>query len=470
VRRLPIRLRVTLAFSVVIAIVLGAVGLFLYLRMEEQLNESIDTNLRTRSGEVSALVQASDTGVSGSVGQSFIEQEESFAQVLTSDGRVVDSTPQLQGQPVLSAGELTQVGGSPAVFERKGLPGIEGEGRLLATELDGTDRGLVVVVGSSLQDRDEALSSLTGLLLIGGPVALLLASLAGYGAASTALRPVEAMRTEAAAISASRPDARLPVPPAGDELTRLGETLNAMLSRLEEALERERRFVDDASHELRTPLALHKTELELALAYGDDPAALRKAIGSAVEEIDRLIQLAEDLLVVARVEEGKLAISPESLSVADLFETVGERFRGRAAQSERKLVIDRVDGLSVEGDRLRLEQALTSMVDNALRHGAGDVLLRAEETEGCVRLHVADRGGGFPPDFLDRAFERFSRAAAGRSGGGSGLGLAIVETIAHAHGGHAGAANDPAGGADVWIEIPCSVRSESPPEAAAGPG
>jgi signal transduction histidine kinase len=319
---------------------------------------------------------------------------------------------------------------------------------------------LIAVVGSSLEDRDEALTNLATLMLIGGPIALLLASVAGYWVAGTALRPVESMRRRAAEISASGPEERLPLPEAKDELRRLGETLNEMLGRLEAALERERRFVDDASHELRTPLTLHKTELELALRYGRSELELRAAIASAGEEIDRLIQLAEDLLVVARSDKGQLAVTRERVQVGELLSTVGDRFRARVEQSNRPLVVDGADG-AVRGDRIRLEQALTSMVDNALRYGEGEVRLWSRRNGGTVELHVSDAGPGFPPEFIERAFERFSRADAARARGGTGLGLAIVETIARAHGGRGVAANAPGGGADVWIEVPADSPSET---------
>lgn len=456
--RLPIRVRITLAFAGVMAVVLGAVGLFLYLRLEAQLNESIDQGLRSRAGDVSALIRESDAGLGGATQSSLIEQEESFAQVLTTGGQVVDSTPQLGGRAALSAADLQRATAETTFFERSGLPGIEGPARLLATPVDAQRRHLVAVVGSSLDDRNEALASLAALLLVGGPAALLLASLAGYGAAAAALRPVEAMRRRATAISADEPDERLPIPPARDEVSRLGATLNRMLDRLEAALERERRFVDDASHELRTPLALHKTELELALRYGAGEQELRSAIASAIEEIDRLIQLAEDLLVVARSEKGRLALNLESVSVRDLLDTVRERFHARAAKLNRPLVVESVDDLVVEGDRLRLEQALTSIVDNALRYGEGEVRMWVREQDGLIALHVSDRGPGFPPEFIARAFERFATAYAARGRGGSGLGLAIVETIARAHRGSARAANGPRGGADVWIEVPAVQR------------
>jgi two-component system, OmpR family, sensor kinase len=262
------------------------------------------------------------------------------------------------------------------------------------------------------------------------------------------------MRRRAAAISAAEPEQRLPLPAADDEIRRLGETLNQMLARLEEGLERERAFVDDASHELRTPLAMHKTELELALRYAKTPEEMRAAISSAIVEVDRLIQLAEDLLVLARSEEGKLALDLRRVTVAELLADVRERFSARIDETGRSLVIEPSDGLTVEGDRLRLEQALTNLVENAIEHGGGEITVHAIESDGEVAIHVEDRGPGFAPEFIGRAFERFSRDDAARGGDGTGLGLAIVEAIARAHRGSAHAVNRKGDGADVWIALP----------------
>jgi signal transduction histidine kinase len=316
----------------------------------------------------------------------------------------------------------------------------------------------IVVVGTTTEDRDETLSGLMTTFAIGGPIALLLASALGYLVTGRAFAPVEAMRRRAAAISAAEPDQRLPVPPANDELRRLGETLNGMLGRLETAIERERAFVDDASHELRTPLAMHKTELELALRYAQSPAEMRSAISSAIAEVDRLIQLAEDLLVLARSQEGKLALDLRRVGVSQLLGDMRERFSARAAGEGRSLVIEPPNGLTVEGDRLRLEHALANLVQNAIEHGGGEITLRASEGSGGVALHVEDRGPGFAPEFIGRAFERFSRGDSSRAGEGTGLGLAIVEAIARAHRGSAHAANREGRGADVWIELPGSTR------------
>ena len=164
----------------------------------------------------------------------------------------------------------------------------------------------VIVAGASLEDRQEALDGLVAQLFVVGPLALLLTALGGYLLAGAALRPVEAMRRRAAEIGSDRADRRLPLPPANDEIRRLGETLNDMLGRLEAGLVRERRFVADASHELRTPLALLKTELELASRRPRSREELEAALRSAREEVERLVRLAEDLLVLARADDGRL--------------------------------------------------------------------------------------------------------------------------------------------------------------------
>lgn len=440
------------------ALLLLALGLFIYLRFTAQINVTIDQGLRSRADDVAALVQQTESGLREAPRSVLIEREESFAQILTPRGRIFDTTPQLGSTAVLDRSVLQSAAQGALTVEQEGLPGIDGTARLLATPVSAQDRQLIVVVGASLEERDESSTNLATLLGIGGPVALILASLAGYGMATAAMRPVEAMRRRAAALSADDVHERLPLSEADDELRRLAETLNGMLGRLEAAIERERVFVDDASHELRTPLALHKTELELALRYGESVDELKESIASAIEEADRVIQLAESLLVVARAEKGRLALEPELMLVEDLFSDLASRFATRTGKSDRPIVFDaQATPTTLEADRLRLEQALTNMLDNALRHGGGEVRIWSRTANGRVELHVSDDGPGFPAEFLDKAFDRFSRADEARARGGTGLGLAIVATIAEAHGGSAHATNKPTGGADVWIEIPAHV-------------
>ena len=227
-----------------------------------------------------------------------------------------------------------------------------------------------------------------------GPVALILAVGVTWLLVGWTLRPVESMRAEAAAISAGDPGRRLPVPGTGDELARLAETLNAMLGRLEEAIERERRFVDDASHELRTPLSNLKAELDLALRRSRTPDELEPALRSASEEADRLARLADDLLVLARSDRGRLPIRREPVDVAEMVGTV-DSFAARA--SERGVGIDvHVSGeLRAEVDELRIRQALGNLLDNGLRYvpAGGRVSVAAERDDGSLRLEAGQRSG-----------------------------------------------------------------------------
>jgi signal transduction histidine kinase len=396
------RLRLTLAFALAMALLLAAAGTFLYVRVRSALDEQLDESLRARSLDVAEIVRRAE-GRPGPLGGS----EESFARVIRAGQR----------QQLLSADQLERAGREPIFVERDAPPGIDGDRvRLLARPIDAPGGSVIVVTGASLEDRDEALEALLGQLLVGGPLALLLASIAGYALAAATLRPV--------------------------------------LRRLEAGLERERRFVAEASHELRTPLSSLKTELELALRRPRSAEELRAAVASAAEETDRLALLADDLLVLARSDEAELGLKEEPVRIAELLETVARRFAARAAEAGRKLGVRASSELVLRGDRLRLEQALGNLVDNALRYGAGEVRLEAGREGGAVELRVTDEGQGFPADFLPRAFERFSRADESRARGAAGLGLALVEAIVRAHGGSASAVNRPGGGAMVTLVLP----------------
>ena len=446
--RLPIRIRLALAFALAMAVVLAALGAFLYVRLGWSLDDTIDDGLEARADDIAAVAVSGATDLE-TVG---IVDPEGFFQILGPRGEILGQTQFLEQRPLLDEGQHARALRDGALrLERSGVPGVEGSVRLLATPADGR---LLVVVGQSLDDRDEALRDLLGDLFLIGPAALVLASLLGYGVATAALRPVEAMRAQAAAVTAAEPGRRLPLPRAWDEVARLGETLNAMLGRLERALERERSFVSDASHELRSPLALLRTELELALRKPRSEAELAQALRSAAGETDRLAQLVEDLLVLARSDEGRLALRRATVPVGDVLTTVAERYRRRAEAAGRTIAVEAPAELVVAADAVRLEQALGNLVENALRHGRGTIRLAARALDGEIELHVLDEGAGFPPAFLERAFERFARADEARTEGGAGLGLAIVQVIAEAHGGSAHASGRSGGGADVWLSLP----------------
>jgi two-component system OmpR family sensor kinase len=477
VSRLPIRVRLTLAFTAVAGLLLGAAGWFLDLRLSEDLSQALDQSLRQRSQDLAVLVR---NGVEPLDLEStgLIERGESFAQVVDGRGSVLAASSSLHGQALLGPREVARAGEGSLFLDRPSVPGLDEPARLLAVPVAGRGGQMVLVVGATQGNRLETLATLRTELLVGGPVLLIAAALGGYLLSGAALRPVDLMRRRAQAITAHEPGQRLPLPAARDELARLGATLNDLLSRLEAALDGERKFVADASHELRTPLSLLRVELELALRHPRSAVELRRAIESAADETRRLTQLAEDLLLMAAADQGRLPVRLETLPVDDLLTRCATHFeielaaRGRSMRIGSPAVPALVgaagmtlgeaagpahDGVAVPtlvGDGLRLEQALGNLIDNAVRHGAGDVCVFASRNRESIELHVTDQGPGFAADFLPRAFERFSRADTARTRGGTGLGLSITQAIARAHGGTAHAANRRERGADMWLSLP----------------
>jgi two-component system OmpR family sensor kinase len=447
--RLPIRARLAVVTGALVAALLLALAAFVYLRLRVDLLEAVDAGLVARAD---TLLAASNGGL-GSAG-GLIEADEAFAQLITLDGLLIDSSVGLGGQPLLTPAMLDEVRAGSRFLDAEVRTTEEVvPARLLAVPASG---GRVLVVGSSLEDQHAALDRLLVLLTVGGPIGVVVAGGIGWLIAGRALSPVDRMRAEAEAISASEPERILAVPRTGDELARLAESLNRMLGRLQAAVDRERRFVSDASHELRTPLASLKAELELALRGERSSDELIVALRSALDEADRVTRLAEDLLVLARTDGGRVPVRRESVDLAGLARDAAAPFADRAR--DRDVVLE-TPGVRVSGnvDPMRIRQAIANLVDNALRHTppGGRVTITVERQDGVLGIEVSDTGDGFPPDFIARAFEPFSRAdpSRARPAGGTGLGLAIVRAIAEAHGGSAEASNRPGNGGLVRLRL-----------------
>jgi signal transduction histidine kinase len=452
-RQMPIRWRLTLLFAAVMAVLLAGLIAFLYLHFRSDLDYNINQSLRARAQDVAGLVRQEDGADTTGALRQLPTNPDNVVQVLDQSGRVLGAAGVLARPALLARNELPSAQAGAKILQRGSSL------RLYALPLP-HDRK-VVVAGVSLAERDAALDKLDNALLIGVPPALLLATLAAYALAAAALRPVERMRQRAATISTDEISTRLPLPESHDEIRRLGDTLNEMLDRLEDGLNHERMFIANASHELRMPLAVLKAELEVSLRERGGEAALREAMGSAVEETDRIVKLAEDLLLLARAEDGTLPIDAHDLTVEELLAELGARFSPVFERAGRPLDVDVESlpaGTAIRADPDRIEQAVANLLDNTLRYGAGPTTLGARLGGHAVEIHVTDRGPGFGEQFLPHAFDRFSRGDPARRRGGVGLGLAIVRTIAQAHGGDAGAGDLPGGGADAWMSLPAAAE------------
>jgi signal transduction histidine kinase len=336
---------------------------------------------------------------------------------------------------------------------------LAGAGYLTLSRFSEAQREYGTATGIAREAQQEALDDLVRELVTALPVVFVLATVGAYLLAAAALRPVERMRTQAAAVTEDTPGHRLDVPPSHDEIARLATTLNDMLTRLQTALDRERLFVADAGHELRTPLSLLRTEIELALRHPRDATELRAALVSALEETVRLVQLTEDLLLLARTDHHDSSTAPAGTTVCDIgpvLHRVAARLRNGA--TGQPVTIDCPDGLTASLTEDRLARAVTNLIHNAQQHGRGPVEVTAHAHDQQIRIEVRDHGPGFPPAFLPHAFDRFTQADRARATTGTGLGLAITAAIARSSGGDYGAANHPDGGAAVWITLPSAPQ------------
>jgi two-component system OmpR family sensor kinase len=439
--------QLTLAFASVVALVLAATGVLIYTEFRRNLDDVVHDDLAERSVAFRGLA-AGDVAPARIVALA----GERFAQIYGSDGSVLASSRPLGRRRLLTAAQVAAARRTTIQAVRPSI--APAQTAVLATAFSIGD-GRVAAVAESLDERERELDRLSILLLVSLPAALLLASLTGYQVAGAALRPVERMRARAAEIGDAELGERLPEPGTGDELDRLAGTLNELLERRQEALELERRVVSDASHELRTPISVLRTRLDVALRGPGDAASLREGLEGAHADVARLARLADDLLVLARADEGRLPLRPELLDVQDLLEATVARHAAAAGAAGRALAaaVEIDGGAVVLGDADRLAQILDNLVINALRHGAGAVAIvaRPGPSPAAVEIVVRDAGPGFPAEFLPKAFDRFSQVVAGE---GSGLGLALVEAIVRAHGGTVAASAAPGGGAEVRIGLP----------------
>ncbi|MCP2337313.1 sensor histidine kinase [Actinomadura rupiterrae] len=462
---MPLRWRLALLFALVAAVLISGVAVLFRHQLTIGMNSSLDDGLRARAdAQVTRLASAtppppSPPGAHEEQGaESHDSGSDDVAQVLALTGQVLQSSGDSR-QPLASGARLQDAAREPEKFTTV----IEGQQyRMLAVPARAAGRPAVVVVGTSTQIV-EATAARTGkIFLTAGPPAVALVGFGAYLLAGAALRPVERLRRRLADISEHDLDARLRVPSTRDEIATLARTMNAVLDRLARALARERGFVADAGHELRTPLTTLKAELELARQPGRSREALASAVAAAAEDTDRLIRLAEDLLLLARADEGHAFLRPRRIAPHEILAAAVRSASTRAASHQVTLRLDSDEGLHLVADPDRLRQAVDNLLNNALRHsppgGVIDVGLghRGRSGRAVAVIEVRDHGPGFPPDLLPAVFERFRRAdtARSRADGGTGLGLAIVRSIAHAHGGRVVADNPPGGGARVRLELP----------------
>lgn len=416
-RRLPLRVRLIAGFVTAMLVVLAGAGAFVYLRVQYALDLRLNEDLTAQAGQLTTSV-ARGGPPTVTTGTEF--------QLLDATNHVMSASTGLSGTSLLTAGQATTARTHPLRADRGTLFPIRANTlRLYAVPLPAGAAGqaAVAVVAVRRDQRDEALRELIGQLILANLAALAIASLVGYRLTRAALAPVERYRTEAARIAAGATGLRLALPErADDEITRLGRTLNQMLTALEAALERERQFVHDASHELRTPLTLISTEIELALRRPRSTTELEQTLRNVAADADRLRELADTLLTVG------VQPSPAPGDTTDLAALADE-----AAARYPHIRTEHHEPALALGDARGLRQVLTNLLDNATRHGKPPITLTTGGDGNAVYLRVHDHGPGMNPAFLTQATARFARADTARTTPGTGLGLSVVDAITTAH-------------------------------------
>jgi len=438
-------------------LLLGVVGVVVYSQFRVSLRETVDRSLADVVAVEVTAVQGTDPASGPGAGlladleadpAGRLAPSELEAQVLAEDGTVLRATNGLADVRGLVRGrQLVRVATGVAVY---GDAGVAGATYRFVGASVGDGSGRIVVVSAPIESLAEAERTL---LAVFGPVALVgsvAAGLAGLAIARRGLRPLKRMAAQAEAMGAYDLSQRLPAPARRDEIGQLGRTLNRMLERLDAVVRRERDFIADVSHELRTPLAIARAEIEL-VRDGLVQEPLQEGLTSALEEIDRLAAVVDDLILLARADDGAVLDRPQSVDLGELAVTTVKRFATVAAARNVSLVTS--GATSVTGDPPAIERALANLVDNALRHTSdgGTVEIAVEQRSEGGTLVVRDSGTGVDPELLGTLFDRFTRSTS--RPGSAGLGLSIVAAVAASHGGGVAARNLPEGGLEITFSV-----------------
>lgn len=442
-----VRSKVTLLATALVAVMLALSAFGLIAAQQRVLTHGIDEALIQRADNIERAVARGAFGASLPMEG---DPEDSFLQVIAPGGEVVATSENAAKLPAATA--PLGAGPNQTVDTVGGIPLSNREFRVLARQVGSGDEAATLVVAKNLDDVNESVRILATSLAIAIPVVTALLAVLVWWLTGRVLRPVESIRAEVASIGGNELYRRVPTPGSQDEISRLARTMNAMLDRVEQATERQRRFVADASHELRNPLTRIRSSLEVSLAHPEtvDPEELHRSMLADTTDLQKLV---DDLLFLARSESGELGPAEEPVDLDDLVLEEARRLRDRGTV---KVDSSAVSAARTVGDPHQLSRAIRNLASNAERHARTCVRFELRENGGHSELVVADDGPGIPPEHHATVFKRFTRLdeARSRDAGGSGLGLAIVHDIVTRHGGTVAIASSNGVGARFVLSLP----------------
>jgi signal transduction histidine kinase len=450
-RRLGVRLRSALAAAVVVVVTSLLAGGVLLVTARSVLLDNITTRADDRAAQVAAALAGGGSDLATLLRPS--ARDRTVVQVLDASGAVLAASDALSGQSPMSP--LRPVTGQ-RVREQRHLPGTRDEPfRIVAQGVSTTSGPRTVLVGESLDSVDDGTGAIIVALLVGLPVLAVVVAIATFLFVGRTLRPVEAMRAQAALITSRNLHERLPVPAADDEIAALAATMNTMLDRIEAASAAQRRFVGDASHELRSPLATVQANADLLdefLGRADLPEPAARSVGRIRTESGRMARLVEDLLLLARMDDDGLRLRRQDVDLDDLVYTERDRL---SLEHPALNVRATFEPVRVSGDADSLLRVVRNLIDNSARHAARNVTVSVGTRDGMAEIVVGNDGPPIPAADRERIFDRFVRLddSRSRTDGGTGLGLSIARDIVAAHGGTL-TVDDLGRGAAMRIRLP----------------
>ena len=459
-----IRLRLTLWYVLLLAVILAAFSTGIYLTLRQNLYGNLDDSIETRANDLLAVMRydGERPTLSGRIPSDNPNQGEQFVRVFDLAGEPTfdNSTP--EGDIPVDRGAVGAALAGKTVTRTVDVSDETIRVRTLPIEPDGQISG-VLEVGRSEGDVGDTLRTLLLVLGIAYPVTLALASFGGAFLAGRALSPIDKLTRLARRVSAKDLSQRLNLRLPDDEVGRLARTFDEMIARLDDAFRRQRQFTADASHELRTPLTAIKGQVEVALRRRRDAAAYREVLQAVNEEVDRLIRLVGSLLTLARADAGQIPIALETVSLPELVAGAVEQVDPVAKQRDIELSASAGPAVTLQADEDLLLQLLLNLLDNAIKHtpAGGRVTVGWRVNGRQVELWVRDTGVGIAGEHLAHIFDRFYRVdkARSRKQGGTGLGLAIVKHIVEAHGGALSVESMVGRGSSFHIRLPLGAAS-----------
>jgi heavy metal sensor kinase len=458
-----VHVRMTLWYVLVFGLLLGGFSIFVYAAISRAAYSRLDHSL-VNSTEITANLLRSEMEESGGD----VTAAAAETQKVLSLGDVHMAV--FQGRRLLTANypnehalnvpeaafRAAETASGPALST---VNGSDEEGaRLAVLRVSAGETDYFLALAQPLHNTAEELEALGRTFYLAIPAALLVAGIGGLLLARKSLAPVAAMTEQAESIGARNLHERLEVTNSRDELGRLATVLNNLLSRLDRSFESLRQFTADASHELRTPLSIIRGEAEVALSQKRDEAEYRESLAIVQDEARRLSRMVDDMLALARAEDGQQGLKVEEFYLNDLVEDCVKSSQVLALAKAISLTLDPATDITFRGDESLIRRMIVNLLDNAIKYtpSGGHVSVRLTSKDSRVEIAVVDTGIGIPADATDRIFERFYRAgrARSRSDGGSGLGLSIAKWVAEAHNGSIGLDSRPGAGSTFTISLP----------------